>query len=124
MKTKFLQLLQRLRVKVFTKEYFQPILDTSKIVRERLKTLHIIVTNKATYKVYNIQTTKEDWINIEIERVLEQGETSIILENEICEDSWGAMTGSSYSSLVIDATNHLRDYIKQQEETITDDHII
>lgn len=68
--------------------------------------------------MYNTETLPGvDWVNIEIERN-ESGIKQIILEKEIFEDSFGAMAGSSFYSLAIDAKNHLNNYIKQKGEFI------
>lgn len=93
--------------------------------RERLKVIHFIKTNEAEYLVYNTQTLQGiDCVNIEIERVTVTGKKDIILEYEIFEDSFGAMGGDSFHSLVIDALNHLRGYIKERGELIIEDKLI
>lgn len=88
--------------------------------RERLSIMHVFLTDKATYIIYNTQTKLgKDCVNIEVERVGYKRE--IILEDEIFEDSWGAMGGDAFTSLVIDALNHLRKYIEQRHEKILTD---
>lgn len=86
--------------------------------RIRLSLMCTIETDCAKYHIYNTETLPGvDWVNIEIERN-ENGIKKIILEKEIFDDSFGAMGGSSFHSLVIDARNHLNGYIKQKGEFI------
>lgn len=87
------------------------------MTREKLSIIHVFLTNKATYVVYNTQTIQgKDCVNIQIER-----DGKIILKNEIFNDSFGAMCGDSFHSLVVDALNHTRSYIKDRGETILTD---
>lgn len=86
-------------------------------LRERLKMMYKIETDKAVYFAYNTQTIQKDWVNIEIERQT-YGSAEIILEKEIFEDSWGAMGGDSFYSLMRSSRRHLIDYIKEKGEFI------
>lgn len=87
--------------------------------RERLSVMYIFTTDKKEYIAYNTQTIQnQDCVNIEIVEKTSRDKEKIILEKEIFEDSWGAMGGDSFYSLVIDSKNHLRDYIKSNEEFI------
>lgn len=88
--------------------------------RERLRLIHFFKTNKAEYFVYNTQTLQGiDCVNIEIER--KSSKTEIILEDKISDDSYGGMCGDSFHSLVIDALNHVRDYVREHKEFIIED---
>lgn len=93
----------------------------SDVSRERLKIIHIVFTDQALYVMYNTQTIQgKDCVNIEIERISTDSKQTI-LQKEIFEDSWGAMGGDSFHSMVIDAKRHLNDYIRGCQENILQD---
>lgn len=90
----------------------------SLLVRERLKVLYELKTDKATYIAYNTQTIQGyDCVNIEIEKQV-YGRNRLILEKEIFDDSFGAMGGDSFYSLMRSSRSHLIDYIKNSGEFI------
>lgn len=94
------------------------IIPKTLILRERLCILKVILTDKATYIIYETETLQGiDCVNIEIERI-ESGKSKLILEDEIFEESWGAMGGVAFSSLIQDAKNRLDKYIKENAEKI------
>jgi hypothetical protein len=113
----------RIRRKV--NEKLIEILTRKRRERERLKLLHYIKTDYAEYYVYETQTLQGvDCVNIEIERVDPYGKKELILQKEIFEESWGAMGGVAFSSLVIDAIGKLKDLIKDKKEFIIEDKTI
>lgn len=93
-------------------------ISAKKPVRERLKVMYKFETDKAVYIAYNTETIQGyDCVNIEIERQV-AGKTKIILQEEIFEDSWGAMGGDSFYSLMKSSQSHLGRYIKSAGEFI------
>lgn len=85
--------------------------------RERLKLMYKFFTDKAEYYGYNTQTIETDCVNIEIEEV-RNGKRRIILQEEIFDNSWGAMGGTAFGGLVQDSKHHLRNYIKANNELL------
>ncbi len=87
------------------------------MTRERLKILHFILTDRATYVMYNTQTIPDDAVNIEIERI-SKGSVKKVLEDELFDDSWGGLNGQSFHSLCQDAINRIKSYAALNSETI------
>lgn len=100
------------------KTLIKKLFGKSNPIRERLKVLYKIETDKSVYIAYNTETIQGyDCVNIEIERQ-HNGKNEIILEKELFEDSLGAMGGDSFYSIVIDSQRHLRDYIESAGEFV------
>lgn len=103
--------------KIFNNYQLEEPIVSDNCVRERLTVLYGIETDKATYLVYNTQTTHYDAVNIEIEECRNQ-KFKIILEKEIFDDSWGALGGESFGRLVHNSKRHLKEYIQTRNESI------
>jgi uncharacterized protein YktB (UPF0637 family) len=104
-----------------SKQLLQHGIKVKRIVRERLSVIHFIKTDYAEYFVYNTQTIKEDWVNIEIERVDFSGKKELVCEQQIFDESFGAMGGDSFTTLVMRALADLKDLIKEKREYIIED---
>lgn len=90
----------------------------NKVKRECLCLLYEIITDKAQYVAYETETAQGlDCVNIEIERTSIDNK-SLILEQELFEDSWGAMGGESFSRLILSSKYLVYEFIKHNHEIV------
>lgn len=82
----------------------------------KLSLLHFIETDKATYRIYNIECLKDSNVNIWIER-----DGISILEKEIFEESWSTLGGESFTRFVMSCLEVLRTHISILNEVILKD---
>ena len=84
---------------------------------KKLKIFHTIITDKATYIMYNIEQDEDSHVSLSIER-----NGIRILENEIKDESFELWV-SQYETFVRGCIRELRYYIKKNNEIIIEDYI-